>query len=91
MSHQHIGHKEMGPRFKVSSARPEKWGIEPVIPGLVVLPCIHYTMAATCNGQNNCHEVLWVNHVIVLEAARLKGIIKLFMVLRGHSFDLSLF
>ena len=36
MSHEQQGHTEMGPRFKVSSERPEKWGIDLEIPGLVV-------------------------------------------------------
>ena len=42
------GHKvtETGPRFKVSSERPKKWGIDLAIPGLVVLGVIHYTTAA---------------------------------------------
>ena len=35
-SHQQRGHMEMGPRFKVSSERPEKQGIDLAIPGLVV-------------------------------------------------------
>ena len=34
--HQQQGHTEMGPRFKVSSERPEKRGIDLAIPGLVV-------------------------------------------------------
>ena len=45
-SHQQRGHTEMGPGFKVSSERPEKWGIDLVIPALVVLRVIHYTTAA---------------------------------------------
>ena len=32
-----------GPQFKVSSKRPEKRGIDFVIPGLVVKRVIHYT------------------------------------------------
>ena len=42
------GHKvtETGPRFKVSSKRPKKWGIDLAIPELVVLGVIHYTTAA---------------------------------------------
>ena len=35
-SHQQRGHTETGPRFKVSSERPEKRGIDLAIPGLVV-------------------------------------------------------
>ena len=35
-SHQQRGHTETGPRFKVSSERPEKRGIDLVTPGLVV-------------------------------------------------------
>ena len=35
-SHQQRGHKEMGPRFKVSSERPEKQGNGLAIPGLIV-------------------------------------------------------
>ena len=36
---------ETGPRFKVSSERPEKRGIDPATPGLVVWSVIHYTTA----------------------------------------------
>ena len=32
---------EDGPRFKVSSERPEMWGIDLAIPGLVVQRVIH--------------------------------------------------
>ena len=32
-SHQQRGHMETGPRFKVSSERPEKRGIDLAIPG----------------------------------------------------------
>ena len=35
-SHHQQGHTETGPLFKVSSERTEKWGIDLVIPGLVV-------------------------------------------------------
>ena len=35
-SHQQRGHTETGPRFKVSSERPEKRGIDLATPGLVV-------------------------------------------------------
>ena len=35
-SHQQRGHTETGPRFKVSSERPEKRGIDLAIPGLVI-------------------------------------------------------
>ena len=45
-SHQQRGHTETGPRFKVSSERPEKRGIDLAIPGLVVYRVIHYTTAA---------------------------------------------
>ena len=45
-SHQQRGHTETGPRFKVSSERPEKRGIDLVTPGLVVQRVIHYTTAA---------------------------------------------
>ena len=34
--HQQRGHTETGPRFKVSSERPEKRGIDLATPGLVV-------------------------------------------------------
>ena len=44
-SHQQ-GHKETGPRFKASSERPEKRGIDVAIPGLVGWRVIHYTTAA---------------------------------------------
>ena len=40
------GHPETGPRFTVSSERPEKRGIDLAIPGLVVWRVIHYTTAA---------------------------------------------
>ena len=43
--HQQQGHTEMGLQFKVSSERPEKLGIGPAIPGLVVQCVIHYTTA----------------------------------------------
>ena len=33
--HQQLGHEEMGPQFKVSSERPEKWGIDLATPGLI--------------------------------------------------------
>ena len=46
MSRQQPGHTETGPRFKVSSERPEKRGIELAIPGLVVKRVIYYTTAA---------------------------------------------
>ena len=45
-SHQQRGHTETGPRFKVSSERPKKRGIDLAIPGLVVQRVIHYTTAA---------------------------------------------
>ena len=41
-SHQQRGHTETGPRFKVSSERPEKRGIDLATPGLVVQRVIHY-------------------------------------------------
>ena len=44
MSHQQQGHiMEMGPRFKVSSERPQKGWIDLVIPELVVKLVIHFT------------------------------------------------
>ena len=45
-SHQQRGHTETGPRFKVSSERPEKRGIDLATPGLVVQRVIHYNTAA---------------------------------------------
>ena len=45
-SHQQRGHTETGPRFEVSSERPEKRGIDLATPGLVVQRVIHYTTAA---------------------------------------------
>ena len=45
-SHQRRGHTETGPRFKVSSERPEKRGIDHTIPGLIVQLVIHSTTAA---------------------------------------------
>ena len=35
-THQQRGHSETGPRFEDSSERPDKWGIDLVIPGLLV-------------------------------------------------------
>ena len=49
-SHQQRGHTETGPRFKVSSERPEKRGIDLATPGLVVQRVIHYTTAAPRNA-----------------------------------------
>ena len=46
------GHTETGPRFKVSSERPDKRGIDLVIPGLVVLCVILYTTAAPAMRLN---------------------------------------
>ena len=46
MSRQQRGHTETGPRFKVSSERPEKRGMKLAIPGLVVWRIIHYSTAA---------------------------------------------
>ena len=37
---------ETGPRFKVSSERPEKRGIDRAIPGLIVQFVIHSTTAS---------------------------------------------
>ena len=45
-SHEQRGHTETGPRFKVSSERLEKRGIDLAIPGLVVWRAILYTTAA---------------------------------------------
>ena len=45
-SNQQRGLTETGPRFKVSSERPEKRGIDLAIPGLVVKRIFHYTTAA---------------------------------------------
>ena len=45
---------ESGTRFKVSSARRKKLGIDPVIPGLVVQLVIHYTTATSnADGMTN--------------------------------------
>ena len=46
-SNQQLGHSESGPQFKASSGRLEKWGIDLVIPALVVHHVIPYTMAAS--------------------------------------------
>ena len=46
-SHQQLGHTETGSRFKVSSERPEKRGIDLAIPGLLVQLVIHYATAAS--------------------------------------------
>ena len=45
-SHQQRDHTQTGPRFKVSSERPNKRGIDLAIPGLVVWRVIHYSAAA---------------------------------------------
>ena len=45
-SHQQRDHTETGPRFEVSSERPEKRGIDHAIPGLIVQLVIHSTTAA---------------------------------------------
>ena len=42
-SHEQRGHMETGPRFKLSSQRLEKQGVDLAIPGLVVYHVIHYT------------------------------------------------
>ena len=44
---------ETGPRFKVSSERPEKRGIDLATPGLVVWSVIHY---AVLNQSITCIE-----------------------------------
>ena len=44
-SRQQRDHMETGPRFKVSSERPEKRGIDLAIPGFVVWRVIHYNTA----------------------------------------------
>ena len=57
-SHKQRGHIETGPRFKVSSERPGKRGIDLVIPGLVVLHVIHYTTATPCYVWSNMANYL---------------------------------
>ena len=52
-SHQQRGHTETGPRFKVSSERPEKRGIDLATPGLVVQRVIHYTTAAPADFRHS--------------------------------------
>ena len=47
----------MGPRLKVSSERPEKRGIDLVIPGLVVWRDIYYTTTAPNCIQTQKHEI----------------------------------
>ena len=44
-SHQQRGHTETGARFKVSSERPKKRGIDLAIPELVIERVIHCTTA----------------------------------------------
>ena len=56
MSHQHIGHTEMGPQFKVSFERLEKLRIEPGTLGLGVLHLIHFTTAI---HNSECTNVEW--------------------------------
>ena len=43
MPHQQQGHDEVGPRFKVSSERPDKLGSDHVTSGLIVCHVIRYT------------------------------------------------
>ena len=45
-SYQQRGHTETGPRFKVSSERPEKRGIDHAIPGMIVQLVNYSTTAA---------------------------------------------
>ena len=45
-SNQQRGHTVTGPRFKISSEKPEKRGIDHAIPGLIVQLVIHFTTAA---------------------------------------------
>ena len=42
-SHKQRGHTETGPRFKISSERPEKREIDHAITGLIVQLVIHST------------------------------------------------
>ena len=58
-SHQQRGHTETGPRFKVSSERPEKRGIDLATPGLVVQRVIHYTTAAP-EWDETCPSYLYL-------------------------------
>ena len=44
-----------GPRFKVSSEKPEKRAIDLAIPGLIVLSVIHYITAAPTRFPNDNH------------------------------------
>ena len=47
--HQLMHHMAMGPGYKVSLKRPQKWGIKPVIPGLIVF---YLTSIAAPVGTN---------------------------------------
>ena len=58
-SHQQRGHTETGPRFKVSSERPEKRGIDLATPGLVVQRVIHYTTAAPIFGSTDIDDATY--------------------------------
>ena len=51
-SHQQRGHTETGPRFKVSSERPEKRGIEHAIPGCE--PVIVLRVGPICMNVDIC-------------------------------------
>ena len=64
-SHQQRGHTETGPRFKVSSERPEKRGIDLATPGLVVQRVIHYTTAAPKQIKKGviCVQILSEIHI----------------------------
>ena len=69
-SHQQQGHTETGPRFKVSSERPEKRGIDLATPGLVVQRVIHYTTAApNYTGRNKQVITEFTYHKNILEEA----------------------
>ena len=48
-SHQQLSNIEMGPLFRKTG---EKWGIDLVMPELVVQPVVHYTTAGPVRAGN---------------------------------------
>ena len=54
MSHQQQCHDDVGPLFKVSSERPDKWESDLVISGLIPLHHLHSYME-----DKNVAKLLW--------------------------------
>ena len=57
-AHQQQCHTDLGPRFKVSSEKPEERGIDLVITGLVVQRVIHYTTTAAHRHSKSLSVIL---------------------------------